>query len=879
MAENNLRLRVILDMVDRVVAPLKRVTNGSTDAARALKAARDRLKELNQQQGALANVQRQQTEFARLNNELKIKQSLLAGLKASGTATAAQIGREEKAVASLASALAQQRERAGQARIELSKLGVTGNLSAAQTRLKTDINQTTSAIDAQRQHLKRLADQQRRVHELNARHAKAMMHTGMAAGAGIAMAAGGRRGVQSSMAPVRDFSLHQDHMLGVARQVKGARDDAGNLTPVYRAIEEQVRGLSHQIPLATTAITDMVTAAARMEVPTDKLAEFALLSSEMATAFDAVPDEIAESMGKIANNLKIPITQIRGMADAINYLDDNAISKGADIIGFLNRVGGVAGTVGITGQNMAALGSTLLTSGETEENAGTAVKAIFTNFAAATKGTKRFRGAVAEIGMTPDQMQAGMADDAVGTLLKVAEAIRKLPKKDQLGVMAELAGKEHVGRLAKLVTNTEELRRQIALANGAEAQGSMAREAAARNANLSAQWQMTRNRAFNLSSVVGEQLEPVLLNLLRVVNPLLEGFRTWVQEHPVLVKWILTAAVGISALVAALGFALVPLALIAGKVLLVRFLLQRLAITTGGPLLGALRAAGGAVVGIGRALLMTPLGAIVGGIALAGLLIYKYWQPLAAFFSGLWTGFSDAMAPAFAAVGAALGPLRPVLDWLMGALGGAWNWFTALLSPMQATESQLAGITNAGQFLGQVLGTLVMGFLNIPSAFLELGQNVIAGFVNGITAGAAFLRDAVVGVASSIKAWFREAFGIASPSKVFMQYGGWISEGAAIGIAGGQDGVRRAALGVATAATLAMPMAAGAGGLQIDGRPPLTAQAMAGGGAVGGSSYQITINAAPGMNEQALARAVSAELDRRERAKRSRVLSTFADID
>ncbi|QIL83597.1 phage tail tape measure protein [Diaphorobacter sp. HDW4A] len=43
------------------------------------------------------------------------------------------------------------------------------------------------------------------------------------------------------------------------------------------------------------------------------------------------------------------------MADTINYLDDNAISKGSDIIGFLNRVGGVAGTVGITGENMAAL--------------------------------------------------------------------------------------------------------------------------------------------------------------------------------------------------------------------------------------------------------------------------------------------------------------------------------------------------------------------------------------------------------------------------------------------------------------------------------------------------------------------------------------------
>ena len=46
-----------------------------------------------------------------------------------------------------------------------------------------------------------------------------------------------------------------------------------------------------------------------------------------------------------------------------------------------------------------------------------------------------------------------------------------------------------------------------------------------------------------------------------------------------------------------------------------------------------------------------------------------------------------------------------------------------------------------------------------------------------------------------------------------------------------------------------------------------------------GASYSITINPAPGMDPQAIARAVSAELDRRERAKRSRVLSQLSDID
>lgn len=51
---DQLRLRVVLDMAERVLAPMKRISGASGETARALKAARDRLKELNDQQGPWA---------------------------------------------------------------------------------------------------------------------------------------------------------------------------------------------------------------------------------------------------------------------------------------------------------------------------------------------------------------------------------------------------------------------------------------------------------------------------------------------------------------------------------------------------------------------------------------------------------------------------------------------------------------------------------------------------------------------------------------------------------------------------------------------------------------------------------------------------------
>ncbi len=47
---NDLRLRVLLDAIDKATGPLKNIAGGSVETAQALKAARDRLKELNTQQ-------------------------------------------------------------------------------------------------------------------------------------------------------------------------------------------------------------------------------------------------------------------------------------------------------------------------------------------------------------------------------------------------------------------------------------------------------------------------------------------------------------------------------------------------------------------------------------------------------------------------------------------------------------------------------------------------------------------------------------------------------------------------------------------------------------------------------------------------------------
>lgn len=453
------------------------------------------------------------------------------------------------------------------------------------------------------------------------------------------------------MAPGRQAIKFENAMLGVAKQVEGARDKSGQLTPVYHEMAKAIKQLGREVPMATTSLAEMVTAGARMGVARDQLIEFTRASAMMAEAFEQDPGELAEQMGKIAGLYKIPIPAIGQLADTINWLDDNAISKGGDIIDFLTRTGGVAGAVKITGTEMAALGSTLLTLGERTETAGTATNALIQKLAAADKGTKKFKMAMAELGLTTESVQAGMQKDAQGTILRVLDAVNKLPEENRLGVLVELVGLEHSDTVAKLAGNLEEYRRQITLAHSEEAKGSMTREFQARLQTTDAQLKLASNRVSELATNIGSVLLPGINAVLGPVGQVITYVAELAQEFPRVTAAIVGTVVGLSTLKVASLAGAYALTFLKGAGLQAMLMATRLAPAI--RLVGtALMWSGKALLWVGRALLLNPIGLAVTAIAGAVFLIYTYWGPLKDWFGNLWEGIKSTFAG--------------VYDWIVG---------------------------------------------------------------------------------------------------------------------------------------------------------------------------------------------------------------------
>ncbi|MDE9588327.1 phage tail tape measure protein [Xenorhabdus bovienii] len=137
-------------------------------------------------------------------------------------------------------------------------------------------------------------------------------------------------------------------------------------------------------------------------------------------------------------------------------------------------------------------------------------------------------------------------------------------------------------------------------------------------------------------------------------------------------------------------------------------------LATGG--LGALRIAFQAalsVIGGGLSLLFSPLGLLIAVIVVAALLIWKYWEPIKAWFSGFFSGLMEEIAPVRDTLAAAFAPFAPIFDAIGNAIKKVWEWFKSLFEPVNTSAEGLKAATEAGQTFGRLVGKAIAGVVDV----------------------------------------------------------------------------------------------------------------------------------------------------------------------
>lgn len=663
--------------------------------------------------------------------------------------------------------------------------------------------------------------------------------------------------------PVREAVRFETAMLGVAKQVDGARDSSGKLTAVYFDMARQIQRLGRELPMATTDIADMVTAGARMGIAREHLIGFVRDAAMMSTAFEMPAGELADSMGKIAGIFKIPVPAIGELGDAINYLDDNALSRGGDIIRVLQGdLAGASTTMGLSAKNAAALASTFLHMGESAERADTAAAGMLRQLQVAKMQPKRFQLGVKMLGMTADQLQKGMVDDPQAMILDVLSRIKKLPVEQQMEAVTRLFGKDWGGAIAKLANGVEEYRRQIELANGASAKGSMSREFEARMQTTAAQWQVTKNRMSEVAVVIGGALLPAINDLLKDTAPAIEAFAKWAGDNPGFIKGVVGAALALSGLRVAASAARLAWLTLASPVLKAQQLFARFGAMKaiagaggqvgrfGGALLrvgSIVRAVGAVIAGVGGG----PIALVVGALTVGALLVRKYWEPIKAFVGGVFQGIRDAVGPSMAALGQALAPLKPAWDAVSDAVGRLWNWIGKLLEPVTLSKGEFDKAANAGVQFGRLVGLAISVAVDNVTRLIR-GISWIIGKADAFSSVLA--RIPILGAPAALGRNMLGAAFSPAPSTGAVALPGRPAGRAAAAVAPPGRPAGRSAAALQTGA----PAPAGAS------RSGAAAGAQAAPVAEGPKLYQFNITQQPGESGEALARRVREELRRVE---------------
>lgn len=584
----------------------------------------------------------------------------------------------------------------------------------------------------------------------------------------------------------------------IAAPVKAAIDFESTMADVKKVVDfdtpdgfkkmgQDIINMSKVLPMTANDIGKIVAAGGQSGIAAKELMTFAESAIKMGVAFDITADQAGQAMAEMRSAFKMNQQQVVVLADKINYLGNNTAASAKDIMEIVQRIGPLGEVAGTASGEIAALGATLRGMGVQNEIAATGIKNLMLSLTAGKAATKSQREAFARLGYSSTAVAKSMQLDSKKTMLVILKQVAKLRKHEQSAVLTQLFGKEVVGSIAPLLTNIKELEKNFdAVADKMKYAGSMEKEYQARAATTANELVIFRNQITALGITIGSVLLPAFNSVLKTISPWIGKVTELAQAHPVVTKAIVaTAGALITMRIAtfAAGFAFTYLrggalrvvgamagarAQMALTAVSARAVGAAATVANGGMLGMASRGIPAVVTGvraIGAAFISTGIGALITGLALGGLWIYRNWAGVKAFMTGTLQGIQQGLQPVtekFQALWDKLGPVKSAFQWVADVAGKVWDWFTKLAEPVSYSGEELKKAGDAGQKFGKALAAGI-DFVLGPIQFLIDKIMWVSDNIGALTQKAIDFKNSVSDMAGSAwestKDFFRNPFG------------------------------------------------------------------------------------------------------------------------
>jgi TP901 family phage tail tape measure protein len=487
-------------------------------------------------------------------------------------------------------------------------------------------------------------------------------------------------------APIRAAMSFESAMADVRKVVDFDTPDQ------FDEMARGLRAMSREVPIAAEGLASMAAAAGQAGIARGEILEFVRSAAMVGTAFDISADSAGEALAHLRTGLDLTTPQAVSLADAMNELSNRQASTAAGILDVVQRVGASAKQFGLTGEQVAGLGSAMLATGQASEVAATSIRNMGRALTRGDAATKRQREAYRLLGLDATETAKRMQVDAVGTIEDVVARLNKLPAYMRAAVSTDLFGDE-ARALGPLITNQKLLADSLAIvADQTNYAGSAQKEYDVRSKTSANRAQLFANTLRNLSITAGAILIPVMLAATAVLGPVADAIERVTAANPLLVQALVVTVGGlvafrIASLAARFAGAQLRLTLIEGALGFMTFRSRALGTAAvlrtqvAGSIMALAiqtRTATGIMALAFRGLLAA---SGIGLLILAAGWIVQHWSGVVSFFRGFGQGFSAAIAPVRPALEPLIQGVRTVVGWvkrLIGDKGEDWtSWGVA----------------------------------------------------------------------------------------------------------------------------------------------------------------------------------------------------------
>ncbi|HHE6468367.1 TPA: phage tail tape measure protein [Providencia rettgeri] len=696
MSDRNLNIKVSLSAANKLSSPVSAAQRSAAGLATQIKATH----------ASIRNLQSQSKTFERLSNSVnknsqayETAKNKVKALRDQYPPLTQQTEEQKKALA----AARLERDRYGRTldkeKQKLNTVTATLYRHGISARQSGD---ATAQVTRRTEIYNRQLDEQRRrlnaVTRAQGQYAKSKeLRNKLATGGAVATASGAGALYAGARitAPGRDFDEGMSTVQALTRLDKNS--------PQLAMLRQQARELG-----ASTAYTSTDVAAGQKFLAMAGFTPDAIKAAlggvlNMGLAGDMDLGEASDIGSNVLTQFQLKADEMNRVSDVLTATFTRSNTDLRQLGETMTYAGPIAAQLGVSLESMAAMAGTMADNGIRGSMAGTSLRAGLSRMVAPVgKG----QAALDKLGVSVKDA-SGKLRDADDILKDVGNSMRKFDQASQIRMKKDIFGEEAMVGMGAVIH---------AVMNG--------RYDALKTANMSAEGEADKNAKVKIDNLKGDlkQLQSAWEDLgieiqenvdspLRRVTQSLTGFigkvGQWMKEHPKMTQALAVGGIAIATLVTALG----ALALAAAAAI-VPFAAMRLSLfmLTGSQGFGGLMVAGSNainLIGGGFSLLLSPVGLFVAAIVAAGVLIYQYWEPIKAFFSGFWDGFTSALAPIGVAFSATFAPFAPIFDGISNAVSKVWNWFKELLSPVQLSTEQLKSCTEAGQVFGEVVGNAI----------------------------------------------------------------------------------------------------------------------------------------------------------------------------